>query len=105
MTAEQFNHLLDERIEAIRRVLQYKAEEYASSKDRLHNFKAAALLQHCTPAQALLGMLSKHLVSVVDMVLTDSLGDKPHPDKLNEKIGDAINYLILLEAIFKECDA
>ena len=52
--------------------------------------------------KALIGMLAKHLVSVLDMV--DSFGkeDLPTTSFIDEKIGDSINYLILLEAMLKE---
>ena len=52
-----------------------------------------------TVAEALWGMNSKHIVSVIDMVE----GKLPINERnINEKIGDSINYLILLEAIFRE---
>lgn len=67
--------------------------------DRLHAFKKAAALMDTTPKAALLGMLSKHLVSVSDMCLDN----KRHSiDKWNEKITDSICYLLLLRAIVEE---
>lgn len=99
MTPERFNEILDIRLHATRDVLGFKAGEYASTSDRLHNFKAAAAMLRGTPEQALLGMLVKHMVSICDMVLDG----QPRAIALwNEKIGDAINYLILLEALVKE---
>ena len=102
MLQGHFDQLLDRRIEATRSVLASKNAEYSSGTDRLHNFKAAAhlALKPITPEQALWGMLRKHLVSILDMVE----GDKPLPDKptRSEKIGDAINYLILLEALLED---
>jgi hypothetical protein len=79
-------------------VLDNKAKEYAT-EDRLHNFKRAAEILHTTPQQALAGMFVKHLVSVLDLIEGLVL---PTTQLINEKIGDAINYLILLEAILKE---
>lgn len=98
MNSEQFDKILDWRIEAIRKTLSGKAKEYAIG-DRLYNFKRAAKITSTTPQQALLGMFMKHLVSVLDLV---EGGIEPTEYMVNEKIGDAINYLILLEAIFKE---
>lgn len=67
--------------------------------DRLHAFKKAAALMDTTPKAALLGMLSKHLVSVSDMCLDN----RQHSiDKWNEKITDSICYLVLLRAIVEE---
>ena len=100
MTADQFNKVLEARIGAIRAVLESKAQEYASG-DRLHNFKAnaGALNTSETPEQVLWGYLRKHLQSIYDMV--EGL-KKPTPAQVIEKIGDAVNYLILLEALFLE---
>ncbi|HSH25907.1 MAG TPA: hypothetical protein VLA13_10280 [Massilibacterium sp.] len=44
-------------------------------------------------------MATKHLVSVIDMVESNEVHD---PEYIDEKIGDMINYLILLEGILKE---
>ena len=97
MTNEVFVTILESRINAMRETLAAKAKEYATS-DRLHNFKRSARLLDCSPPQALLGFLTKHLVSIVDMVQAGN-----HPiSQWDEKIGDAINYLVLLEAIVKE---
>ena len=102
MNATEFNILLTNRLAATEAVLGSKAGEYATDNDRLHNFKLAAELQRCTPEVALLGMLTKHLVSVVDMAqATNPALSYPHA-YIDEKIGDSINYLILLEAILKE---
>jgi hypothetical protein len=98
MNSEQFDKILDQRIEAIRKTLSGKAKEYAIG-DRRYNFKRAAKIAGNTPQQALLGMFMKHLVSVLDLI-EGSI--EPTEYMVNEKIGDAINYLILLEAIFKE---
>jgi hypothetical protein len=44
-------------------------------------------------------MATKHLVSVMDMVES---GDEYDPEYIYEKIGDMINYLILLEGLLKD---
>lgn len=98
MNVNEFDTLLEKRIVAIRHTLSIKGKEYGFV-DRLHNFKRAGEITQTTAQQALIGMFLKHLVSVLDIVegrlqLTEYL--------INEKIGDSINYLILLEAILKE---
>jgi hypothetical protein len=98
MNTEQFNAILESRLSSIKQVLGNKAKEYAIG-DRLYNFKRAAEIQRTTPQQALVGMFMKHLVSVLDLV-EGSIS--PTEYMVNEKVGDAINYLILLEAILKE---
>ena len=65
-------------------------------------FKAAAALQHCTPEQALAGMLAKHIVSLYDMCFDD--GTHYDISTWDEKITDSLNYLFLLKAIVKEGD-
>lgn len=69
------------------------------AKDRLAHFKKAAAIMSTTPKAALLGMLSKHIVSVSDMC-TDN---RDYPiEKWDEKITDSINYLLILRAIVEE---
>lgn len=99
MTESEFNKILETRLEKMRRVLTAKAGEYAATDDRLYNFKRAGEILQCTPEQALLGMAMKHFVSVLDMI------QKPNVLRMNaydEKIGDAINYLFLLETLIIE---
>lgn len=102
MNNEDFNILLTKRLNTIEAVLRNKAKEYATDDDRLHNFKRAARIAECTPAQALKGMWLKHLVSVFDIIDDQAKGKNPDHAYIDEKLGDAINYLILLEAILKE---
>lgn len=99
MTEKEFEDIFERRIQLMKSVMLKKKAEYATEVDRLHNFDRAAKMLNCTKAQALMGMLSKHLVSILDIV------DARKPvtiEVIEEKIGDAINYLSLLEAILKE---
>ena len=99
MKSLEFNELLNERLKKITKTLDQKANQYESSSDRLHNFKVAARLSGTAPEEALWGMAMKHLVSVTDLVsgqLENTRGN------IDEKIGDMINYLILLEALFED---
>ena len=104
MTDEKFEQVVKNRIEKIKNVLGNKAKEYASRIDRLHNFNEARKIFRCeTKEYALLGMLNKHLVSVVDMIEKwEKYGILPSVSMVDEKIGDTINYSILLEALFLE---
>lgn len=100
-----FNALLDRRLSLIKATLASKAQEYAKDADRLHNFNRAAEMlgkqYGWTPVKAMLGMWSKHLVSVIDMANEASEGKIFEPHFIDEKIGDAINYLILMESLLK----
>lgn len=99
MESKDFNVIVEYRINSIKSILSIKEKEYATECDRLHNFKRAASILNTTPEKALVGMFVKHMVSILDIV--DSCY-KTDPVIIDEKIGDAINYLILLEAILKE---
>jgi hypothetical protein len=98
MTNKEFNIILNQRIASIKKTLSAKGNEYGST-DRLHTFKIAARIDDETPLQSAWGMFKKHLVSIMD--IKDGL-QKPTPEMVEEKFGDAINYLILMEAIIKE---
>jgi hypothetical protein len=76
--------------------------DYARGGDKLHNFKAAAEMDGVTPEQAAKGMLLKHWQSLRD--LTDDMDRAVFlpRDVWSEKIGDAINYLFLLDALVAE---
>ena len=80
-----------------------KNAEYSRNDDKLHNFKRAGALLGCTPHEALVGMWSKHLISILDMVSDYAASGKiPTSFTIDEKFTDAINYLHLLEALFRE---
>ena len=101
MTTEKFNEIIHEQISRCEATLCKKADEYAT-EDRLYNFKQAAALQKCKPETALAGMMCKHTVSIYDMLKGVEEG-KHYPVELwDEKIGDSINYLLLLAAMIRE---
>lgn len=99
MKSVQFTEVFEQQVERCREVLVKKAEEYATDVDRLHNFKAAAGFNSTTPQVALWGMLTKHLVSLSDMI---NSGEKYSRELWQEKIGDSLNYLFLLNALVEE---
>jgi len=99
---KDFNRIVEQRIDKIRDVLSNKAKEYSSDNDRFHNFKRAGEMLRIEPEQALIGMFAKHMVSIMDMVRDIARGEKQPIFMWDEKIGDAINYLILLEGLVTE---
>ena len=112
MSAEEFDSVVEDRVNTAMRTMTSKGLEYAAGHNRLHNFDRASEMLSSTPEAALLGYLAKHLVSLHDMV--ESV-DELHPDGSlclidlpyavwEEKIGDTINYLIWLDALVKSCD-
>jgi len=61
--------------------------------------KAAAAMLRCTPEQALLGFVAKHLTSVIDMVQS---GRQYPLATWDEKLGDVMVYFALLDGIVQE---
>ena len=94
LSPEKFLDLLAVRQDAIDKTLAQKAIEYSFDGDRLYNFNRAAQVNGTTAKKALWGMATKHLISVQDLV-EGRLANTAN--NVNEKVGDMINYLILLE--------
>jgi hypothetical protein len=99
MNQEEFEKAFENRVRLCREVLVVKAREYAADGDRLHNFNVAAEFNSTTPQEACWWFLTKHLVSLSDMVTS---GEQFSHLVWNEKLGDALNYLFLLDAIVKD---
>jgi len=114
MTVNDFNIAVQTQLGLCESLLTSKGHEYAADvyttenslvkgqpePDRLLHFKKAAAIMNTTPKVALLGMLSKHIVSVSDMC-TDK-DTRYSLEKWGEKITDSINYLLILRAIVEE---
>ena len=103
MNAERFEQVFDEQMKICADVLLSKSKEYAiKNEDRLQHFKRTAGFLKTTPEDALVGMLSKHLISVVDMCRDT---ETTYPlEQWTEKLTDTINYLLLLKGIVVEKD-
>ncbi len=101
MNSVTFENILKKRLEQCTEVLTKKADEYATD-DRLHNFKIAANLQGVSPVTALGGMMCKHTVSIYDLIRDSENGKHISKEMWDEKIGDSINYLLLLTALVYE---
>lgn len=101
MNSVEFENIFEQQVEACRRTLIRKAAEYTGDEDRLSNFRIAAALQTTNPFDALGGMLAKHVVSIFDLVRKEDPTTVPL-EVWDEKIGDALNYLILLKAMVVE---
>lgn len=95
MNPDEFEALFDDVVGIMRSTLIDKAREYATDGDRMHNFKRAGAMNQETPEQALWGMNTKHIVSIMDMI--DS--EKVYPLAVwEEKLKDYLNYGVLLWA-------
>lgn len=102
MNKPDFDLLVERRCVQIRETLTRKAAEYAT-ENRFHNFIVGGRKANITPESALMGMKLKHDVSVDDLVSwAGTCPEKLTLTLIDEKIGDSINYLILLEGMLKE---
>lgn len=100
MKSDIFNGVVKRQLETCEELLVSKGDEYTPHAiDRLAHFKKAAAIMNCSSKAALLGMLSKHLISVSDMCTS---GDTYTLSRWSEKITDSINYLLLLRALVEE---
>ena len=102
MNAKDFDKIVGARLNWCEKTLCAKGDEYARDGDRLWNFKAAGRKRNQHPAQALAGMEVKHDVSVDDIIDGLARGIVPPKELVAEKIGDSINYLLLLEWLIEE---
>lgn len=106
MTPEQFKELHDRRVNLSANVLTKKNLEYGTNIDMLESFKEQAEFSiHNSPMGIGWELLVKHLYSVRRIVREyEQHGRIPNQEAIDEKFGDAINYLILIEALFKELE-
>lgn len=102
MTEQEFDALVEKRLDLTREVLITKGKEYRRNSDPLHNFNVASKLNNTTREKALWGFATKHLVSFLDMLDDIENNKLPKKEYVEEKIGDLINYLILCEASIKD---
>lgn len=103
MESAVFNQLVEDTLAEVKQILVAKGVEYVpggEEQDRFHNFEISAAFNQQRSTEALWGFLTKHLVSLSDMVKVDSTDHTMA--KWDEKIHDAIIYLILLKGIVTE---
>ena len=100
MDQNKFQETVEEQIKRCMDTLLKKGAEYDNEiSDRLRSFKRGAVILNMAPKQVLTGYLNKHIISIYDMC---SSARKYPVEQWNEKIPDAINYLLLLRAIIEE---
>lgn len=100
MDNKEFITLVNYTFKTCKRVMDIRSDDYSSGSDRLHNFKRAAAMEMTTPEKALVGMWAKHIVSILDMV--DRVEEEEDLAVWEEKLGDLINYTLLLKALVHE---
>jgi hypothetical protein len=105
MTRKQFvEEVVQRRVQLIKDVLETKNSEYADKDDVFKAFTEALPLSfHDTKQAVAWEFMVKHLQSIKMIIEARAkTGKIPDEKVLEEKIGDAINYLILIEGMFKE---
>jgi hypothetical protein len=95
MTLEKDSEALRYIYERCAEKLNTKNAEYGND-----NFEEAGKFLNCTPQQALMGYLTKHLISIKEMCNARDIHAYSE-EKWEEKITDSICYLILLMAMVR----
>ena len=94
--------LLEERFNKTRETYSTKMIEYANVNDVFESFKKGVGFSfHDTPEGVAWEYACKHFESI-KTIISKCPGEVPTDELLEEKIGDAINYLIILEGLIKE---
>lgn len=102
MNSQDFDQIVTDRCDKIKQTLSIKAKEYVRGDDRLHNFNRGAAIAGISREKVLKGFLLKHEISLLDILDDVDKGYLPSEELINEKIGDIINYYILLEVSIRE---
>ena len=100
MTTEELNKVVQKRVDDLWETLSKKGAEYAPV-DRLANFKKAGAMKQESPEKALWGMVTKHIIALQDFIDDMDEDFRPYPF-WNEKVGDIICYMVLLDALIQE---
>ena len=99
MTQERFNEIVEETLKKCTDLLVVKQAEYNLTADRFDSFKRGAGLTGWKPDQVLLGYLTKHLSSMIEMINSDKQFTR---EKVDEKLGDILNYILLLRGLWED---
>lgn len=105
LSEEQFENLREEFMVHEARLLDWKRNEYASSEDRLQNFREVAGFLGQRPAEVALLYLMKHIQSIAQAVRTGSYAwawETDGGEGLKQRVADARNYMLLLAACLDE---
>lgn len=102
MRHNEFKKHVLSRLKEVQQVLVIKGEEYAKDSDRLKNFKDAAEFNECTEETVLWGYVTKHIVALKDFIQDLENGKSATQAQWEEKFGDIINYMLILETLLIE---
>jgi hypothetical protein len=97
-----FESFVQTRLTKIKNVLIKKSYEYVRGDDKLYNFNRGSATLDQSREKYLMSLAMKHILSAIDMVEDIDKGISHSNDYIDEKIGDIINYMILLEVSLKQ---
>ena len=99
MTREEYNKSIEAQLKRVKETLIKKNKEYSTDSSPLHNFHQSAKILRVSPKESAFAFMVKHLTSITDMLQSDI----DYPMELwREKLGDAKNYMILIECLVEE---
>lgn len=98
MTKDEFGAEVAQTFDKVMKLTKSKGEEYARSTDQLANFKRQAEELGVRADQVLMVYLNKHL----DAIKFRVLAGQSLSESIDSRIDDAILYMILLKAIYRE---
>lgn len=98
MTEDFFDRVVENTLDGCRETLVIKGKEYRRNNNPMHNFEVGARIEDKTREEILHGMALKHHISIRDIREDITKGILPNKKVVEEKFGDAINYLILEKA-------
>jgi len=95
MTNEEFLKFMQKEFDKLMELQKVKSSEYTINNFD-ENFEMASKLLNASKEQIALYYMTKHVVSIYDIIL-----NKRNYDKLDEKINDTIMYLLIINALIK----
>jgi len=99
MTREEYSKSIEAQLKRVKETLIEKNKEYSTDNSPLHNFHQSAKILRVSPKECALAFMVKHLTSIIDMTQSDV----DYPMEIwREKLGDAKNYMILIECLVEE---
>tara|TARA_R110000744_G_scaffold160678_7_gene276978 strand:+ start:48 stop:374 length:327 start_codon:yes stop_codon:yes gene_type:complete len=102
MNLNKFKLLLQGIINRTESTFNRKRNEYANDADVFISLKNGTDFSfHNEPEKVAYEYLCKHLESIKS-IISKLPEEKPRYELINEKFGDAINYLIIIEGLLKE---
>ena len=101
MNCSQFDILTNALLNDCRDLLDTKGDDYSTNTDRLSHFKTVSDLCKKSKYDVWLVLFSKHVVAITNYINKRDFEGSAEED-IHSRIKDAINYLVLLQALISE---